>query len=137
MSFSTFSLRGLLEKLKSFHFNEKTWEIYHSSIARSTTGLRVLDALLPGCKLIIYNLCLINMIFYLFIYVGCPDQLSRTTTILHGPLDILQAHEQVRHRGDDRRAHKGSNPEREWNKSHNWPQQLDPQLHMILFIWDA
>jgi len=50
------------------------------------------------------------MIFFFFIYVGCPDQLTRTTTIPHGPLDILQAQEQVRHREDDRRAHKGSNP---------------------------
>jgi hypothetical protein len=42
--------------------------------------------------------------------VGCPGQLTRTTTIPHGPLDILQAQEQVRHRGGDRRAHRGSNP---------------------------
>jgi hypothetical protein len=57
--------------------------------------------------------------FYLFIYVGCPGQLTRTTTIPHGSLDILQAQEQVRHRGGDRRAHKGSNPGRERNKSHD------------------
>jgi len=42
---------------------------------------------------------------FFFIYVGCPGQLTRTTTIPHGPLDILQAQEQVRHRGGDRRAH--------------------------------
>ena len=65
---------------------------------------------------------------YLFIYMGCPGQLTRTTTIPHSPLDILQAQEQVRHRGDDRRAHRGSNPGRERNKSHDWPQQLDPQV---------
>jgi len=56
--------------------------------------------------------------FFFLIYVGCPGQLTRTTTILHGPLDILQAQEQVRHRGDDRRTHRGSNPEQERNKSH-------------------
>jgi len=43
--------------------------------------------------------------------VGCPGQLARTTTIPHGPLDTLQAQEQVRHRGDDRRAHRGFEPE--------------------------
>jgi hypothetical protein len=69
----------------------------------------------------------IKFIFFL-IYVGCPSQLTRTTTIPHGPLDILQAQEQVRHRGGDRRAHRGSNPERGQNKSHDCPQQLDPQV---------
>jgi len=54
---------------------------------------------------------------FIFIYVGCPGQLTRTTTILHGPLDILQAQEQVRHRGGDRRAHRGSNPGGGRNKS--------------------
>ena len=45
--------------------------------------------------------------FFIFlIYVGCPGQLTRTTTIPHGLLDILQAQKQVRHRGDDRRAHR-------------------------------
>jgi len=57
--------------------------------------------------------------FFFFIYVGCPGQLTRTTTIPHGPLDILQAQEQVRPRGGDRRAHRGSNPGRERNKSHD------------------
>jgi hypothetical protein len=66
--------------------------------------------------------------FFFLIYVGCPGQLTRITTIPHGPLDILQAQEQVRHRGGDRRAHRGSNPGRGWNKSHSWPQQLDPQV---------
>ena len=66
--------------------------------------------------------------FFFLIYVGCPGQLTRTTTIPHGPLDILQAQEQVRHRGGDRRAHRGSNPGRGQNKSHGWPQQLDPQV---------
>jgi hypothetical protein len=69
--------------------------------------------------------------FFLFlIYVGCLGQLTRTTTIPHGPLDILQAQEQVRHRGGDRRAHRGSNPGRGRNKSHNLPQQLDPQVQI-------
>jgi len=66
------------------------------------------------------------------IHVGCPGQLTRTTTIPHGPLDILQAQEQVRHHGSDRHAHKKSNPEQEQNKSR--PQQLDPQLQAILFL---
>jgi hypothetical protein len=57
--------------------------------------------------------------FFFLIYVGCPGQLTRTTTIPHGPLDILQAQEQVRHRGGNRRAHRGSNPGRERNKSHD------------------
>jgi hypothetical protein len=57
--------------------------------------------------------------FFFLIYVGCPGQLTRTTTIPHGSLDILQAQEQVRHRGDDRRAHRGSNPGRGRNKLHD------------------
>ena len=61
-----------------------------------------------------------NFIYiYILIYVGCPGQLTRTTTIPHGPLDILQAQKQVRHRGGDRRAHRGSNPGRGRNKSHD------------------
>jgi len=67
-------------------------------------------------------------IFFFWIYVGCPGQLTRTTTIPHGPLDTLQAQEQVRHPGGDRRAHRGSNPGRGRNKSYDWPQQLDPQV---------
>jgi len=70
----------------------------------------------------------ITFFFFFLIYVGCPGQLTRTTTIPHGPLDILQAQEQVRHRGGNRRAHRGSNPGRGRNKSHDWPQQLDPQV---------
>ena len=57
--------------------------------------------------------------FFFLIYVGCLGQLTRTTTIPHGPLDILQAQEQERPRGGDRRAHKESNPERERNKTHD------------------
>jgi len=53
----------------------------------------------------------ISYIFFL-INVGCPGQLARITTIPHDPLDILQAQRQVRHRGGDRRAHRGSNPGR-------------------------
>jgi hypothetical protein len=34
------------------------------------------------------------LIFFFLIYMGCPGQLTRTTTIPHGPLDILQAQEQ-------------------------------------------
>jgi len=60
--------------------------------------------------------------------VGCPGQLTRTTTILHGSLDILQAQEQVRHRGGDKRAHRGSNLERKMEQVYEWPQQLDLQV---------
>jgi hypothetical protein len=66
---------------------------------------------------------LTRFFFFLF-YVGCSGQLTRTTTIPHGPLDILQAQEQVRHRGGDRRAHRGSNPGRGRNKSHGSPDFL-------------
>jgi len=75
-----------------------------------------------------------SSIFFFLIYVGCSGQLTRTTTIPHGPLDTLQAQEQVRHRGGDRRAHRGSNPGRERNKSHDWPQQLDPQMQIFYFM---
>ena len=64
--------------------------------------------------------------FFFLIYVGCPGQLTRTTTIPHGPLDILQAQEQVRHRGGDRRTHKGSNPGRGRNKSHELTTTVKP-----------
>jgi hypothetical protein len=29
-------------------------------------------------------------LFFFFISVGCPDQFTRTTTISHDPLNILQ-----------------------------------------------
>jgi len=77
---------------------------------------------------------LCEIFFFFLIYVGCPGQLTRTTTIPHGSLDILQAQEQVRHRGGDRRAHRGSNPGRGRNKSHGWPQQLDPQVQYLFFL---
>jgi hypothetical protein len=83
-----------------------------------------------------YSMFFMCTFFFFFIYVGCPGQLMRTTTIPHGPLDILQAQEQVRHRGGDRRAHRGSNPGRGRNKSHGWPQQLDPQVHFDMkLLW--
>ena len=72
--------------------------------------------------------------FFFFFYVGCPGQLTRTTTIPHGPLDILQAQEQVRHRGGDRRAHRRSNPGRGRNKSHDWPQQLGPKVQDVFLL---
>jgi hypothetical protein len=86
--------------------------------------------------------CLVLFLF--LIYVGCPCQLTRTMTIPHGPLDIhWTAQEQVRHRGGDRRVHRGSNPGRGRNKSHCWPQQLDPQvqstdarINFILWYFD-
>ena len=72
------------------------------------------------CSFFTYNIKVPVFFFFLFlIYVGCPGQLTRTTTIPHGPLDALQAQEQVRHRGGDRRAHRGSNPGRGRNKSHD------------------
>ena len=64
--------------------------------------------------------------FFFLIYVGCPGQLTRTTTIPHGSLDILQAQEQVRHRGGDRRTHRGSNPGRGRNKSHELITAVKP-----------
>jgi hypothetical protein len=64
--------------------------------------------------------------FFFVIYVGCPGQLTRTTTIPHGPLDILQAQEQVRHRGGDRRTHRGSNPGWGRNKSHEVTTAVKP-----------
>jgi len=45
--------------------------------------------------------------------------INHSNIIPHGPLDILQAQEQVRHRGGDRHAHRGSNPGRGRNKSHD------------------
>jgi hypothetical protein len=66
--------------------------------------------------------------FFFFIHVGCPGQLTRTTTIPHGPLDILQAQEQVSHRGGDRRAHRRSNPEEGAEQVHDRPQQLNPHV---------
>ena len=58
--------------------------------------------------------------------MGCPGQLTRTTTIPHGLLDILQAQKQVRHRGGDRHTHRESNPEREQNKSHELTTTVKP-----------
>ena len=69
-----------------------------------------------------------STIFFFLIHMGCPGQLTRTTTIPHGSLDILQAQEQVRHRGGDRRAHKESNPEKRAEQVHDEPQQLNPQV---------
>jgi len=66
--------------------------------------------------------------FFFLIHVGCPGQLTHTTTIPHDPLDILQAQEQVRHRGGDRRAHRGSNPGGRAEQVHDGPQQLNPQV---------
>jgi len=71
---------------------------------------------------------IISFFFFFLIHVGCPGQLTRTTTIPHGSLDILQAQEQVRHRGGDRRAHRGSNPGGGAEQVHDGPQQLDPQV---------
>ena len=67
-----------------------------------------------------------SLFFFFLIYLGYPGQLTRTTTIPHGPLDILQAQEQVRHRGGDRRTHRGSNPERGRNKSHELTTAVKP-----------
>jgi hypothetical protein len=69
---------------------------------------------------------LVIITFFFLIYVGCPGQLTRTTTIPHGSLDILQAQEQVRHRGGDRRTHRGSNLGRGRNKSHELTTAVKP-----------
>jgi len=76
------------------------------SVAKKLTTIN----LYPIFAVLILLLNYFNNKFFFLIYVGCLGQLTRTTTIPHGPLDILQAQEQVRHRGGDRRAHKGSNP---------------------------
>ena len=68
------------------------------------------------------------LFFFVLIHVGCSGQLTRITTIPHGPMDILQAQEQVRHRGGDRRAHRGSNPRGRTEQIHDEPQQLNPQV---------
>jgi hypothetical protein len=86
------------------------------------------------CKIQIFLVLAVVFFSFFLIYMGCPGQLTRTTTIPHGLLDILQAQEQVRHHGGDRRAHRRSNPERGRNKSHNWPQQLDPQVTCSCFL---
>ena len=65
--------------------------------------------------------------------MGCPGQLTRTTTILHGPLDILQAQKQVRHHKDNKHVHRKSNPEQKRNKSHNWPQQLASKCYRLQY----
>jgi hypothetical protein len=44
-------------------------------------------------QVFIFCLSAMNFFFLFFIYAGCPGQLTRTTTIFHGPLDILQAQE--------------------------------------------
>jgi hypothetical protein len=79
----------------------------------------------PANRIYRRNYVLFSSFFFL-IYVGCPGQLTRTTTIPHGPLDILQAQEQVRHRGGDRRTHRGSNPGRGRNKSHELTTTVKP-----------
>ena len=71
---------------------------------------------------------IIIIIFFFLIHVGCPGQLTRTTTIPHGSLDILQAQEQVRHRRGDRHVHRGSNLEGGAEQVHDEPQQLNPQV---------
>jgi hypothetical protein len=65
-----------------------------------------------------FNAKWIVFFFFFFLTWGCPGQITRTTTIPHGSLDILQAQEQVRHRGGDKRTHRGSNPKWGRNKSH-------------------
>jgi hypothetical protein len=54
-------------------------------------------------RLMYCSLFFIIFIFFLFFFY-------LRTTIPHGPLDILQAQEQVRHRGGDRRAHRKVEP---------------------------
>jgi len=75
-------------------------------------------------------------LFFFFIHVGCPDQLTRTTTIPHGPLDILQAQEQVRHRGVtgvhiEGRTREGSGTSSRWTtaarpSSAEYTRELEP-----------
>ena len=64
--------------------------------------------------------------FFFFIHVGCPGQLTRTTTIPHGPLDILQAQEQVRHRGGGQTGTKRVEPGRGGGTSPRWTTTARP-----------
>ena len=119
-----------LTKNMSIHLTDM-WQYTYINWSPLFTKLNFLDlreCLVGGDEM--DDSCLNNIVsfFFFFIYVGCPGQLTRTTIIPHGPLDTLQAQEHVRHRGGDRRAHRGSNPGRGRNKSHDWPRQLDPQL---------
>jgi len=104
---------------------------FFSSLKYNWKGMRMLFEIgkVIGCAV-----TRLAFFFFFLIYVGCPGQLTRTTTIPHGPLDILQAQEQVRHRGGDRHAHRGSNPGRGRNKLHDWPQQLDLQAPDLLLL---
>jgi len=58
-------------------------------------------------------------LFFFLIYVRCSGQFTRTTTIPHGSLDILQVQEQVRYREGDKHAYKRSNPRWKQNKLHD------------------
>ena len=92
---------------------------YIQEMKNNLISLSLLDFLGYGCfnKGGVLHVYKGVLFFFFLIHVGCPGQLTRTTTIPHGSLDILQAQEQVRHRGGDRRAHRGSNPGGGRNKS--------------------
>jgi len=72
---------------------------------------------------------------FFFISVGCPGQLTRTTTIPHGPLNILQIQWAGKAPRGWQGAHRGSNPGQERNKSHDWPQRLN-QLTCTTTVWN-
>ena len=69
-------------------------------------------------------------IFFFFFFGNpwCPGQLTRTTTNPRAHWTSCKPSEHVRHRGGDRRTQRESNPGWGRNKSHDWPQQLDPQV---------
>jgi len=75
-----------------------------------------------------------NSLFFFLISVGCPGQLTRITTIPHGPLNILQAQWASKAPRGWQGAHRGSNPGRGRNKSHDWPQRLGPQVPNSLLL---
>jgi len=53
---------------------------------------------------------------------GVQTSLRASRLFLTAHWASCKSNKQVRHRGNDRHVHKGSNSERERNKSHDWPR---------------
>ena len=67
--------------------------------------------------------------FFIFFYnPGCPGQFARTTTIPRIYWTSCKPSRQVRHHGNDKHTHKGSNSEREQSKPHLLTIELYPQV---------
>jgi len=69
-----------------------------------------------------------DALFFLIDKPGYPGQLARTTTIFRVYWTSCKPSRQVRHRGGDRHAHRGSNSERGQSKPHLLITELDPQV---------